>query len=69
MPNAADLQIASSLRLMLTLGDVRALADGRPAADLAFRLFPDQAGDVPAGTFPAAWVPQSSSSSAASVAG
>jgi len=69
VPNAADLQIASSLRLMLTLGDVRTLAGGRPAADLALRLFPDQAGDVPAGTFPVAWVPQNSSSSAASLAG
>ena len=69
VPNAADLQIASSLRLMLTLGDVRTLADGHPAADLAFRLFPNQAGDAPAGTFPAAWVPQSSASSSASLAG
>jgi glutathione S-transferase len=69
VPNAADLQIASSLRLMLTLGDVRTLAAGRPAAALAERLFPDQAGDVPVGTFPAAWVPQNSSSSAASLAG
>lgn len=68
-PNAADLQIASSLRLMLTLGDVRALADGRPAADLAYRLFPDQAGDVPAGTFPESWVPQRSAGSAAIHAG
>jgi glutathione S-transferase len=69
VPNAADLQIASSLRLMLTLGDVRTLAAGRPAAQLAERLFGNQSGDVPAGTFPAVWVPQSSSSSAASVAG
>jgi glutathione S-transferase len=69
VPSAADLQIASSLRLMLTLGDVRTLAAGRPADELARRLFPDQAGDVPAGTFPVAWVPQNSSSSAASLAG
>jgi glutathione S-transferase len=56
-PNAADLQIASSLRLMLTLGDVRAIAGDRPSVALAYRLFPDQSGDVPAGTFPADWVP------------
>jgi glutathione S-transferase len=56
-PNAADLQIGSSLRLMLTLGDVRAIAGDRPAVALAQRLFPDQAGEVPAGTFPADWVP------------
>ena len=69
VPNAADLQIASSLRLMLTLGDVRTLTAGRPAEELARRLFGDQAGDVPAGTFPASWVPQNSVSSAASLAG
>ncbi|MCW2992133.1 MAG: glutathione S-transferase [Solirubrobacterales bacterium] len=56
-PNAADLQIGSSLRLMMTLGDVRPMFAERPAAQLALRLFPDQAGDVPAGTFPAGWVP------------
>lgn len=56
-PNAADLQIASSLRLMLTLGDVRAVAGERPSVALAHRLFPDQPGDVPAGTFPADWLP------------
>lgn len=59
-PNAADLQIASSLRLMLTLGDVRAIAGDRPVVALAHRLFPDQAGDVPAGTFPADWLPAKS---------
>ena len=69
VPNAADLQIASTLRLMLTLGDVRTLAAGRPAAALAERLFPNQAGDVPAGTFPASWVPQNSAMSSASLAG
>lgn len=56
-PNAADLQIASSLRLIMTLGDVAAMFGDRPAALLARRLFPDQAGAVPAGTFPADWLP------------
>lgn len=56
-PNAADLQIASSLRLMLTLGDVRAIAGDRPSVALAYRLFGGQSGDVPAGTFPADWLP------------
>jgi glutathione S-transferase len=67
--NAADLQIGSTLRLLMTLGDVRPLIAGRPAGALALRLWPDHPGDVPAGTFPAAWVPKSSSSSAASLAG
>jgi glutathione S-transferase len=53
-PNAADLQIASAVRLLLTLGDVRPLVEGRPCAELARRLFPDYPGDVPAGTLPAA---------------
>jgi glutathione S-transferase len=69
-PNAADLQIASSLRLIMTLGDVQAMFGDRPAAVLARRLFPDQAGAVPAGTFPADWLPATnSSSSSASLAG
>lgn len=60
-PNAADLQIASTLRLLLTIGDVAPLIEGRPAGALALRLFPDHAGGVPAGTFPAAWLSASTS--------
>lgn len=48
-PNAADLQIATSLRLMMALEDVAAVADARPCGAWARRLFPDQAGHVPAG--------------------
>ncbi|MDQ3371568.1 MAG: glutathione S-transferase N-terminal domain-containing protein [Actinomycetota bacterium] len=48
-PNAADLQIAATLRLLLTIGDVRPVVEGRPAADLALRLFPHVAGTTPAG--------------------
>jgi glutathione S-transferase len=54
-PNAADLQIVSSLALIQTVGDVRPMFAGRPAADLVARLFPDHPGEVPAGTFPADW--------------
>jgi len=46
-PNAADLQIATSLRLMLTLQDLRPAIDSRPAGELARRLVPDFAGDAP----------------------
>ncbi len=53
-PNAADLQIASTLRLLMTIGDVRPLIDGRPAADLALRHFPQVAGSLPAGVLPVA---------------
>ncbi|MEJ7786042.1 MAG: glutathione S-transferase N-terminal domain-containing protein, partial [Solirubrobacteraceae bacterium] len=49
-PNAADLQIASTLRLIMTLGDLGAVFGDRPAAELARRLFPNQAGALPAGT-------------------
>ena len=56
-PNAADLQIASTLRLLMTVGDVRPMIEGRPAAELTLRLFPHHQGEVPASTFPAAWLP------------
>jgi glutathione S-transferase len=55
--NAADLQIASSSRLMLTLGDVAALFAGRPAEAHARGLFPDWAGATPVGVFPPEWLP------------
>lgn len=54
--NAADLQVGSSLALMLTLGDIAAKLDGRPAAELARRFFPDYPGQTPAGALPAGWL-------------
>ena len=56
--NAADLQIASSLRLLMVLGDLRPLIEPRPAGALALRIFPDFPGDVPAGIIPAELLPQ-----------
>jgi glutathione S-transferase len=56
-PNAADLQIASSVALLLTYEDLHPVVDGRPAADLARRLFPVPPGRVPAGALPAGWRP------------
>lgn len=52
-PNAADLQIASSLRLLSTIGDVRPLLAGRPGEALAMALFEDFPGEIPAGALPA----------------
>lgn len=49
-PNAADLQLVSTVRLMLTLADVRPLIDGRPCGELAMALFPDTEGEMPAGS-------------------
>ncbi|MDQ3934851.1 MAG: glutathione S-transferase N-terminal domain-containing protein [Actinomycetota bacterium] len=40
-PNAADFQIATTVREILSLGDLRALAEGRPAAELAHRILPE----------------------------
>jgi glutathione S-transferase len=51
-PNAADLQIAPSVRLLMTIGDVRPMLAGRPAEQLALRLFPEWAGEAPAGILP-----------------
>lgn len=54
--NAADLQIAASLRLLMTMQDLREPLAARPAGQFALRLFPDWDGDVPAGTLPADWL-------------
>jgi glutathione S-transferase len=55
-PTAADLQIGATLRVLLTLGDLRPLLRGRAAERIARRWFPDYPGDVPVGAFPAGWV-------------
>jgi glutathione S-transferase len=55
--NAADLQIAATLRVIQTVGDVAALMEGRPCAELGARWFPEYPGAVPAGAFPADWLP------------
>ncbi len=57
-PNAADLQIGSTIRLLQTVGDVRPLIEGHPAAALT-RYFPPMVGAIPAGTLPAEWLPAS----------
>lgn len=51
-PNAADLQIASSVRLLATLEDLAPVLAGRPALEHAHRLFPHWAGRTPAGSLP-----------------
>ena len=56
-PNAADLQIAGSVRLLLTIADLRDAIDARPAGRLARRVIPRYPGDIPAGTLPADWIP------------
>ncbi len=56
-PNAADLQIATSIRLMHTIGDVRPLVAGRPAEELAFRWFDPLPASTPQGVLPREWIP------------
>jgi glutathione S-transferase len=47
-PNAADFQIATTVRVFLAYDDVRPLIEGRPAAELAMRLLPRYPGPIPA---------------------
>jgi glutathione S-transferase len=57
-PNAADLQIGSTIRLLCSIADVRPSIESRPAARLT-RYFPPMVGEVPAGVLPAEWLPAS----------
>ncbi|HEY5192550.1 MAG TPA: glutathione S-transferase domain-containing protein [Solirubrobacteraceae bacterium] len=52
---AADFQIASTVRMLLAMGDVRRLVTGRPAELFAERVVPDYP-DIPA-ALPADWLP------------
>ena len=56
-PNAADLQIGATVRVLLTVGDLHPLLENRPAERLARRWFPDYPGKIRAGAYPAGWVP------------
>ena len=53
--NAADYQIAPSVRLLMTLQDLREQIAARPAGELAMRVAPDYAGDAPP-ILPPAWL-------------
>jgi glutathione S-transferase len=55
--NAADLQIGSTIRVLLTLGDLEPLLAGSAGEQIARRWFPDFPGRVPAGAYPDGWVP------------
>jgi glutathione S-transferase len=46
-PNAADFQIGTTLRVMLACEDFAPLITGRPAADLARRIWPEYRYSVP----------------------
>jgi glutathione S-transferase len=54
-PNAADLQIAPSLRLAMSLDDLRPAIEGRPAGQLATRIVKHFPGRTPA-VLPPEWL-------------
>ena len=54
--NAADFQIATSVRLLLAYEDLRPYIEGRPAAEHAMRVVPDYNAAFPK-VFPAEWLP------------
>ncbi len=56
-PNAADLQIAPSLKLLMAMEDLRAIIGPRPCGAWADRLFPRSPGHLPAGAIPASALP------------
>ena len=64
-PNAADLQILSSVRLLGTIGDVRPLLEDRRCRLAAERLFPRYPGSIPAGLLPPEWIPRAPASAVA----
>jgi glutathione S-transferase len=54
-PNAADYQLATSVRLLMALDDLREDIEGRPCGRLALRLVPEPAGHIPR-VFPSEWI-------------
>lgn len=54
--NAADFQIATSVRLLLAYEDVKPYIEGRPAAEHARRVVPEYNAAFPR-VFPAEWLP------------
>ena len=65
-PNAADFQIATSIRLLLTFEQLAPLIEAHPrVAEHARRILPHVPGRIP-GVFPQEWLPAAPSGSAAS---
>jgi glutathione S-transferase len=55
-PNAADFQIASTVRCLITFEDLAPLFEDREAARYATAILPDYPTTVPAGMLPAEWL-------------
>jgi glutathione S-transferase len=56
-PNAADLQIGATIRVLLPIADLRPLLAGTTGERIAMRWFSKYPGEVPAGAYPAGWTP------------
>jgi glutathione S-transferase len=54
-PNAADFQLAPSVRLLMSFDDLRPYVEARPCGDLAIRVAPDFPGRTPE-VFPPEWL-------------
>jgi glutathione S-transferase len=54
-PNAADFQIAATVRLLMSFDDIEPAIEGRPAGDHARRLLPDAPGRI-GPVFPVEWL-------------
>jgi glutathione S-transferase len=55
-PNAADFQIGTSVRVLMTYDDLAPAIEGRPAAKHAAALMAHYPSHVPAGYLPEGWV-------------
>lgn len=55
VPNAADFQVAPSIRLAMTVADLKPFIEDRPIGQAAKRLVPDYPGYIPPG-LPDAWL-------------
>lgn len=56
-PNAADLQIGATVRVLLPIADLQPLLKDTAGERIALSCFPSYPGEVPAGAYPAGWVP------------
>ena len=54
--NAADFQIATSVRALVTVKDLRTAWQGRPSTEHALRMLPIFGTDFPEGMLPAEWL-------------
>ena len=55
-PTAADLQIGSTVRVLLTVGDLHPFLEGTVAESVAMKYFPEYDGQVPGGAYPDGWL-------------